>query len=139
MTQSVRPDSEDEEVIFSYTRAQALADGVLVDVTQAASEAGFRFPTAISVDLHARLTPNEREKSLGQSYAGRLWDVLYLAAIAGQRVGFENLASIQVGLFEIEEDQLHVTYCGNLLTLWVVVGPGDIGEPVITIGFPEDF
>lgn len=139
MAQVVPTNSEDEEVIFSYTRAQALADGVLVDVTQSASEARFRFPTAISADLHARLTPNEHEKSLGQSYAGRLWDVLFLAALAGQRVHFTNLASFQVSLFEFEEDQLRVTYCGNLITLWVVIGDGDDGEPVITIGFPEDF
>ncbi len=67
MSQRIPQDQEDEEVIYSYTRSQALADGVLVDVTQAASEAGFRFPTAISADLDARLTPNEREKAMGQS------------------------------------------------------------------------
>lgn len=139
MSQAIPSDQEDEEIIYSYTRAQALTDGVLVDVSQTASEAGFRFPTAISADLHARLTPHEREKSMGQSYVGRLWDVVFLAALAGQRVGFTNLASFKVSLFEVEESPLHVSYCGNLLSLWVVVGPGDIGEPVITIGFPEDF
>ena len=139
MDQAVPTNSEDEEVIFSYSRAQALADGVLVDVIQAASEAGFRFPTAISADLHVRLTPNEREKSMGQSYAGRLWDVLFLGALAAQRVHFTNLASFQVSLFEIKEEQQHITYFGNLITLWVVIGDVDNEEPVITIGFPEDF
>ena len=50
---------DDDDLIYSYTRAQALADGVLVDVSQMASEAGFRYPTAITADLDARLTPNE--------------------------------------------------------------------------------
>ena len=139
MSQLIPSGQEDEEIIFTYTRAQALADGVLIDVTQAASKPGFRYPTAITADLHARLTPNEREKSMGQSYAGRLWDVLFLAALAGQRVHFTNLVSFQVSLFEIEEDSLHITYCGNHITLWVVIGPGYDEDPVITIGFPEDF
>jgi hypothetical protein len=41
------------EVIFSYTRAQAIADRVLVDVTPTALEAGFRFPVAATAALMA--------------------------------------------------------------------------------------
>ena len=36
------------EVISVYTRAQALADGVLIDAGAMAAEAGFRFPVAIT-------------------------------------------------------------------------------------------
>lgn len=129
---------DDDEVIFSYTRAQALTDGVLVDVTQMASEAGFRFPTAITADLDVRLKINEREKSLGQSYDGRLWDVLFLAAFAARRLGQADRGSFDVSLFEAEATPPHRTH-RNTLSLWMVVGPGDQGEPVITIGFPEDF
>ena len=32
------------DVIFSYTRSQAVADGVQVEVTKTAQEAGIRFP-----------------------------------------------------------------------------------------------
>jgi len=70
---------------------------------------------------------------------GQLYSALFLAALAGQRVHFTNLASFQVSLFEVEEDQQNITYCGNLIILWVVVGTGDDEEPVITVGFPEDF
>lgn len=35
-------------MIYSYTRAQALADGVLVDVSDIAREAGFRVPVALT-------------------------------------------------------------------------------------------
>ena len=44
MSQLIPSNPEDEEVIFSYTRAQALADGVLVDVTQAASRSRVSLP-----------------------------------------------------------------------------------------------
>ena len=35
---------KDDVVIFSYTRAQAIADGVLIDATELAKQAGFRYP-----------------------------------------------------------------------------------------------
>ena len=129
---------EDDEVIYSYSRAQALADGVLVDVSRMAAEANFRYPTAITADLHARITPNEREKALGQSYEGRLWDILFMAFITVLRQRSADQASFEVGLFEAEADPPHHTR-RSTLKLWMVVGPGDQGEPVITIGFPEDF
>lgn len=135
---SARNSIQEDEVIYSYTRYQALVDGVLVDVSQIASEAGFRYPTAITADLHTRITPNEREKALGQSYEGRLWDVVFLASFAARRSGTQDRCSFEVSLFEVGEAPLHRTH-RSTLSLWMVVGPGDQGEPVITIGFPEDF
>jgi hypothetical protein len=41
-------------------------------------------------------------------------------------------------LFEADVSPSHRTH-RRTLSLWMVVGPGDQGEPVITIGFPEDF
>ena len=129
---------EDDDLIYVYTRSQALADGVLVDVSTMAKGAGFRFPTAITADLHARITPNEREKALGQSYAGRLWDVVFLASFAARQAGLADRGSFDVSLFEADDTPPYPTH-RHTLSLWVVVGPGDQGGPVITIGFPEDF
>ena len=103
-----------------------------------AAEANFRYPTAITADLHARITPNEREKSLGQSYEGRLWDILFMAFITVLRQRSADQASFEVGLFEAEADPPHHAR-RSILKLWMVVGPGDQGEPVITIGFPYNF
>ena len=36
------------EVVYAYTRAEAIADGVLVDVTELARAAGFRHPVAMT-------------------------------------------------------------------------------------------
>jgi hypothetical protein len=129
---------EDDELIYAYTRSQALVDGVLVDVSKMALEAGFRYPTAITADLHARITPNEREKAMGQSYEGRLWDVVFLASFAARPASTQDRCSFEVSLFEAEAALPHRTH-RHTLSLWMVVGPGDQGEPVITIGFPEDF
>ncbi len=127
----------ESEVIYTYSRAQALADGVLVDVSSMAQEAGFRYPVAISVDLHAALTPNTRELSWGQSYDGRLWDVLFMASMAARRTIWDRQAAFDVSqaVCPTNRGRLH----RRTLHLWIVIGPGDNHEPVVTLGFPEDF
>ena len=59
------------EIIYSYTRKQAIADGVQVDVSSAAKEAGIRFPvfiTRTAFDAYVTVPPNVS----GQDEAGRL-------------------------------------------------------------------
>ena len=63
------------EVIYSYTRKQAIADGVQVDVSTTAKEAGIRFPvfiTRTTFDAYVTVPPNVT----GQDEAGRLWDII---------------------------------------------------------------
>ena len=43
---------EDWNVVYSYSRAQAIADGVLVDITDAARVAGFKVPTVLTATLY---------------------------------------------------------------------------------------
>ena len=84
-TQPTTPEHQTEwPVIHAYTRAEALADGVLVDVTSAAREAGFKVPTAVTAavfDECIEWTESDAEQSrTHQDQKGRLWDVVYLAA-----------------------------------------------------------
>lgn len=126
------------DLIYAYSRAQALIDCVLVDVTEIAREAGFCFPVAITADLHARLTPTDFEQALGQDYQGRLWDVLWLAAVtASQAPPGCDRSPFQVRLDEHLPPSSELAR--SLLELWMVVGPDDNLDPVITIGFPQDF
>src|SRR5262245_51937072 len=69
----------DADVIHSYSRAQALADGVLRDVTATAREAGIWWPVAVTAALWLQvLLPLPEDREAGQSEAGRLWDVLWI-------------------------------------------------------------
>lgn len=74
------------EPISVYTRAQALADGALVDVSELAREAGYIMPgslvpvamtAAAYADLAAWTADDEKRKSdyTGNDTTGRLWDV----------------------------------------------------------------
>ena len=66
-------------VLFAYTRAQAIEDGVLVDVTETAREAGFKIPVALSRSVWERLVALPEGYRGFQSESGRLWDVLWMA------------------------------------------------------------
>jgi hypothetical protein len=135
------PEPEDPRFgpgIYAYTRTQALANGALIDVTEAGKEVGFKLPVAISEALHNRLTPTKAEAGLGQNYDGRLWDVLWLAAFTIQLAdrGTEAVAfTIVQQEVEAKSGQLHKVD----LRLRAVRDPGDEGKPVVTIGFLEDF
>jgi hypothetical protein len=75
------------EPIHVYARADALADGVLVDVTLTAREAGFRIPVALTADVWADVNDlSGRYVLAGQSPGGRLWDPLFVAAHAVGKV-----------------------------------------------------
>lgn len=108
------------EPISVYTRAQALDDGVLVDVSTVAREAGFRYPVAITQALEAVIA------SQGE-YNGRLWDVLWMASLAARR-----------GSEQITFSLILPYHRATMATLKMVCGPGDEGEPVITIMLPEE-
>jgi hypothetical protein len=120
------------EIIFSYTRAQAIADRVLIDVTPTALETGFRFPTAVTGDLMAAIETIPQQYS-HEDIEGRLGDLLWMASLAARRAkpGCSRIA------FEVI---LHLEGTrGQYQTLILDIGPGDTPNPVITIGFPADF
>jgi type I site-specific restriction-modification system R (restriction) subunit len=64
------------EVIYAYTRAQAIEDGVLVDVTTTASEAGFKWPAAMTRTVYERYIEVPSELNGQQDIQGRLWDLM---------------------------------------------------------------
>lgn len=117
-------------VIYAYTRRDALEDGVLVDVSTLAREAGWRHPVAVTRHVWVDVVePDEQALADGESVQGRLWDVVWVAsraakAQAGERVEFSLLAT---------KDRKKIVH-----HLVAHCGPGDDAEPVITIMFPED-
>jgi len=117
------------EPIHIYTRAQALEDGNLIDVSETAREAGIRYPVALTLSAwsaYVAVPPGV----VGQDEAGRLWDILWMFSLAARRAAGALLA------FEL--------YVRNdnrkprRVQLKAICGPGDAGEPVITIMLPEE-
>src|SRR5438105_447681 len=78
--------SDDWDVIHTYTRKQAIDDGVLVpvedlvpDEPEFARQAGWKVPVAMTATLAGLVVPNGHETGQGQSIKGRLWDLLNMA------------------------------------------------------------
>jgi hypothetical protein len=125
----------DAEVISTYTRRQAIEDGVLVDLMQPelvelVHNAGFKFPVAMTADAffaYVRLSP--AAKRACNDIKGRLWDVLWMLSqeirkgAQGDTINFK---------FYCVTDRIKPRLC----TLKAVCGPGDEGAPVITIMHP---
>lgn len=74
-----------EPVIVSYTRKEALADGVQVEVTQLAAEAGIRFPVFLTRAVHEKYVAVP-EGVEGQDETGRLWDILMVLRFATRTI-----------------------------------------------------
>ena len=68
---------ENADLIHRYTRAEAICDGVLIDVSAVAREAGIRYPVALTRAVWQRCVAVP-PGVLCQDEAGRLWDVVYL-------------------------------------------------------------
>ena len=116
---------EGMEVISSYSRAQAIEDGVLVDVSQQAREAGFTVPVAMTDTLfNGYIVPDDRAEC--QDVNGRLWDVFSVLKFHIRGKLNENTILFDVG-FIIKEKQR------RLVQLKAMIHGGDKGEPVMTI------
>jgi hypothetical protein len=117
---------EDDEwdVIFSYTRQQAIEDGVLIEVEQKIlQETGFKLHTVFTGTLYSVIIENEdpdvelvnKIKLLKEIHEG-----IMIEKPNSNMIRFQK----KVGNFNYD--------------IIAHVGPDDYGKPCFTIGFPED-
>jgi hypothetical protein len=117
---------EKMEVIHSYSRTQALEDGVLVDISPLAKEAGFSWPMAVTRATWEVLDPSDELKEEGQSWTGRAWDMLFVLRMSlgrsrdGREVRFAPLFVRKPGGAPVP------------VAMRAVSGPDDDGQPCIT-------
>lgn len=118
------------DVIFAYSRAQAIADGVLIDVSGTAKECGFRYPVAVTAAVWGAYVSVPEEVSY-QDEMGRLWDILSMV-----RFGIKVSPNRSELLFPVmvQNDESGP----KKVTLKAAVGPGDDGEPVFTVMLPNE-
>ena len=117
-------------VLDSYSRADAIEDGVLVDVSEMAKEAGLKYPTALTAAVWADYV-EVPEGVTCQDEKGRLWDILNMLRFAARK----SVGKSQI-LFEVlvRNDNTRP----KLVTLKAICGPGDTPEPVLTILLPDE-
>jgi hypothetical protein len=123
---------EDADLVHSYSRADALRDGVLIDVSAVAAEAGIRWPVALTRGVWERCVRVQQGVAC-QDEAGRLWDVLFLLRWAIGRQGGGRVVPFAV---HVRNDNRAGT--PPLVRLKALSGPGDHGEPVLTVLLPHE-
>ena len=121
-------------VIYSYTRSQAVADGLQVEVSKVAEEAGIRFPVFLTravFDSFVAVPPNVT----GQDEAGRLWDVLWLLRFAIRKAQ-SGQTRLPYALYVRNSD----SHPARLVKLVATCGPLDIDDPApaITVLLPDE-
>ena len=125
-------------VISVYTRAQAIEDGILVDVSETAREAGFNIPVAVSRTVWERIVALPEGYQGFQDERGRLWDVLWMARHYALRASNSDRVRMCVLVRDIRKDLRDSHRPPRRHFPIVAIGGGDQGEAVITVMFPED-
>jgi len=125
MTKNETKDNIFGEVISQYTRAQAIEDGNLIDVTHEARKAGIPFPTALTATVwdHCVDGPKETRRKDEMS---RLREVLRMV-----RSSFVSRCGYNEVVFSLRvRDDARYTRTERLKAFF---GRGDTGEHVITV------
>ena len=133
------------EPIHIYTRAQAIEDGQLIDVSAVAREAGIVWPVAMTSAAWADCVEwtdaiEARKGYTGQSESGRLWDVCWMLSLAVRGALRRGLDASQQPLYY---SLLRTPTAGRgvmprKVTLKFQVGPDDDGRPCITVMMPAE-
>jgi hypothetical protein len=124
---------EESDLIHRFTRPEVLRDGVLIHVSSTAREAVFKYPVALTAVVWVKCVAVPAGV-LCQEEAGRLWDVLTMLRFAirqSKRSGPEVRFAVH-----FRNDNRERT--PPLVRLKGLCGPGDDGEPVITVMLPEE-
>jgi hypothetical protein len=122
----------ESDMIFVYTRAQAIADGVLIDLTSCfpSDTRMFKWPLACTSSVWNLIESAASAEEVDPALY--VWDVAYMAHVAIKSA--TNSGSSELP-FEVK---MPLTENGAEYKLKLVCGPGDNGEPVLTIMLPME-
>lgn len=121
-------------IISMYTRSQAIADGVLVDVTSTAHKVGFHYPVALTCGVWAECVATPPHIAYLDE-GGRLWRVLTLLASSARANGRKPFSETRYR-FRIRND--YGDEKPPPVELVAVCERGDDGGPCVTVMLPGE-
>lgn len=121
--------TQETGVIFSYSRADALAEGTLKDASEMAKDLGFRYPVALTQAAWEKVV-TVPPFSLSDTEEGRLWTVLDVLRW--------KAAECRADEMEFTVDVSSQCDGSEEVRLRAVCGAGDDQEPVITVLLPHE-
>jgi hypothetical protein len=112
-------------VIDSYSRAQAIEDGMLIDITPVARKEGFKFLVALTDGVQSCV------ELPGKCRVRAVWcDILLLLRMKASHA--TDRVSFVVGIWNEAAAKVED------VRLYAFIGPGDTAAPVITIMLPSE-
>jgi len=123
----------DCEIISKYTRADAIQDGTLIDLSANFSEISsqlYKFPVACTSAVWAIVEAAVANKKHCNDFAGVVWDVLWMSQKGIVRRIDESQYIFRVIITGTGRQKHH--------DLKIVCHGGDAAEPVLTILLPEE-
>jgi len=141
---------EGMKIISTYTTKEAVADGYLVKVDQKISkEAGIKYPVYLTRAVWDKYVIVPRGFDKVQDIDGRLWDVLYMFAVAARTCN-KQMLMYQLNVVlpcngdweanEKRDPEMNDKYNTRLVTLKSVIQAQDFDDPspAIFIMKPEE-
>jgi len=132
-TATARNIFENANVIFTYTRAQAISDGVLVDLSRnfPSDTRMFKWNLCCTSSVWSLIESTATAEDV--EVAVYVWDVAFMALNAiNSATGQQNDELLYTVMMPLTEN-------GTEYKLKLVCGPGDSGgEPVLTIMLPYE-
>lgn len=119
-------------LIFEYTRAQAIADGTLIDLTSGFPSDTRLFKWCIACTSTVWNLIESAANSEDVEPGLYVWDTVFCAHIAIKSMSNTGKPEL---FFKV---MLPLTENGTEHKLKLVCGPGDDGAPVLTIMLPEE-
>ena len=121
-----------DTIIYSYTREQAIEDGVLVDLMQdemtAVCRQHYKFPIACTYEVFSIMQKAVENENYCNDYAGILHDMLWMSRSCGYKIDQSTVMFPVIIAGAGRQRKFHFK---------LLVHPGDNMEPVITIMLPD--
>ena len=115
-------------IIFSYSRSQAIEDGVLIDVTREARRLGFSLHTVMTCGVIGELVEMIRRRKPEDLIKYPIEKIKSAAITAALDMLRDKIAATPK---ESMTDRMD--FKAGDVELWSLIGPGDNGEPVLTV------
>lgn len=123
----------DFDVISKYSRADAIEDGTLVDLTKLYPELCrqlYRYPVSVTAAVYSVIESAVSSERHCNDFEGLIWDMLWMS----QRGIIKRIDESQ-HLFQVI---INGEGLDRLQTFKIVCHAGDNAEPVLTIMMPDE-
>lgn len=122
---------QSEDIIYAYTRKDALNDGVQVlltgDSADMARQAGYIWPVYMTHSILAIIEEATKKRKGYLCFNGILWDILHMSRVNSRKTSETSI-------------EFEVKIAGEIYTMWCESGATDIDDPApcLTFSLPSD-